>query len=152
MEEVLLEACGVSGRLVLFRNVVRIQRFGLLGFLRRASRVEQDIVIAQIKSIRFGRAGFLGNGYIEFDIEDDDVPGGTKASGAGELAVSFRPGQQKAFEAFRSALEERIHSLSRMPTPATTDLDELEKLASLRDRKVITEEEFARKKRQLLGF
>jgi hypothetical protein len=31
-------------------------------------------------------------------------------------------------------------------------LDELEKLASLRDRKIITDEEFEAKKRQLLGL
>jgi hypothetical protein len=35
---------------------------------------------------------------------------------------------------------------------ATTDLDELDKLASLRDRGVITEDEFSRKKKHLLGL
>jgi hypothetical protein len=35
---------------------------------------------------------------------------------------------------------------------ATTDLDELDKLASLRDRRVITEDEFNRKKKQLLDL
>ena len=39
-----------------------------------------------------------------------------------------------------------------LPTPEASYLDELERLASLRDQGVITEEEFAAKKGQLLGL
>ena len=67
--------------------------------------------------------------------------------------VTFRPGQQRAFEAFRETLEAKLTGgLNRAPSVATTDLDELDKLASLRDRGVITEDEFSRKKKHLLGL
>ncbi len=152
MEEVLLEARGIDGRLVLLRNVVRIQRFGLVGWLTRSSCAERDITISRIRSIRFGRAGWFSRGYMEIiATEEDDRTGDAPASG--ECLVRFSSRQQRAFEAFRGVLEDRMSGGTARPaTAAASDLDELDKLSSLRDRRVITEEEFNQKKRRLLGL
>ncbi len=154
MEEVLLEATGINGKLMLLKNVVRIQRFGMVSFLRGSSRVERDIVITHIKSIRFGKAGWLSNGYMEIRAADEDHgPELEPGSGGGECILTFKAGQQRAFEGFRAALEERMMSAApRAATAACSDLDELDKLASLRDRRIISEEEFHHHKRRLLGL
>ena len=153
MEEVLLEATGINGRLMLLRNVVRIQRFGMVSFLRGASRVERGVVISHIKSIRFGRAGWFSRGYIEISAAEDESGPDDEPGPGGECIVSFKSGQQRAFEAFREVLVEKMGgTTSRTPAAASSDLDELDKLASLRDRRIITEEEFNHKKRRLLGL
>jgi len=155
METALIEATGLNAGVMLFKDVVRLQRLGLRNLLSGASRIEKDILISQIISIRFKKAGLLSNGYIELvlmhyhektDKEPEDE--------TEDVIVSFRPGQQKAFEAFREMLEAKMTSgaVVRAPTVAATDLDQLEKLASLLDKGIITEEEFSRKKKQLLGL
>lgn len=154
MEEVLLEATGINGKLLLFKNIVRIHRFGVMSFLHGASRVEKDIVISQIRSIHFRKAGLLSNGFMDIDVmqgsDRSDTESGPRT---GDCIVTFRPGQQRAFEAFRGVLEERMAAGPvKAPTAATSTLDELGKLASLRDRRIITEEEFNRKKSQILGL
>jgi hypothetical protein len=45
-----------------------------------------------------------------------------------------------------------MNNLRAGNSKSNSSLDELEKLASLRDRKIITDEEFEAKKRQLLGL
>ena len=49
------------------------------------------------------------------------------------------------------AIDEKIGSASPLTT-GTSNLDELEKLASLREKGIITDEEFDLKKKQLLGL
>lgn len=153
MEEVLLEAEGINGRLMLLRNVVRVQRLGMMSFLRGAARTEQDIVISHIKSIRFIKAGWLSRGYMEITATDDQTDTGAEPRSGGDCVVAFKASQQRAFEGFRGALEERMGGgPSRRPATAASDLDELAKLASLRDRRIITEDEFNQKKKRLLGL
>ena len=154
MEDALMEATGMNGKVLLFRDVVRIKRIGVGSLLSGASKIEKDILISQIVSIQFKKAGLLNNGYMEFILlhnhERHDKDSDYEIY---DSIVAFRPGQQRAFEAFREALEAKLTSgLNRPPSAATTDLDELDKLASLRDRQVITEDEFNRKKKQLLGL
>jgi Short C-terminal domain/Domain of unknown function (DUF4429) len=151
----LMEATGLNARVLLLKDVVRINRIGWRNALSGASRTERDILISQIVSIQFRKAALLSNGYMElvlmhYDESHKDEPDRE----TDDVIISFRPGQQKAFEAFREILEARMSSgvATRAPTPATTDLDQLEKLASLLDKGIITEEEFSRKKKQLLGL
>jgi len=154
MEDALMEATGINGKVLLFKDVVRIKRIGVGSFLSGASKVEKDLLISQIASIQFKKAGVLNNGYIEFILmhnhERHDKDSGYEIY---DSIVTFRPGQQAVFEAFREAVEAKLTvGFNRSPSAATTDLDELDKLASLRDRGVITEDEFHRKKKQLLGL
>jgi len=155
METSLIQATGLNARISLFKDVVRMERTGLRNVLSGDSRIEKDILISQIVSIHFKKAGLLSNGYIEFILmpyhqrRDKEVEDEIE-----DIILSFRPGQQKAFEAFREMLEAKMTSgaSTRAPTPATTDLDQLEKLASLLGKGIITDEEFSRKKKQLLGL
>jgi hypothetical protein len=154
MEDALMEATGINGKVLLFRDVVRIKCIGVGNVLSGASKIEKDILISQIVSIQFKKAGLFNNGYIEFILmhnhERHDKDSDYEIY---DSIVTYRPGQQRAFEAFREALEAKLTGgLNKAPSVATTDLDELDKLASLRDRRVITEDEFNRKKKQLLDL
>jgi hypothetical protein len=155
MDTALIEATGLNARILLLKDVVRVQRIGWRNALSGASKIERDILISQIVSIQFRKAGLLSNGYIELKLMHyDETHRNESEREMDDAIISFRPGQQKAFEAFREMLEAKMSSggVPRTPSPATTDLDQLEKLASLLDKGIITEEEFSRKKKQLLGL
>ncbi len=53
------------------------------------------------------------------------------------------------FEEAKRLIEERINNVS---TPGSVGLDELEKLAELKEKGIITKEEFDAKKKQILGL
>jgi hypothetical protein len=154
MQEVLMQARGVYRDLELLNDMVRIRRRRVLGLLGPGKKIEKDMLISKIVSIRFKKAGILADGYIQFIFEEKGKAAKDSEPDIAddENAVIFRSGQQKAFEAMREAIEQKM-SIIRMGAKAgSTDVDELERLAVLRDRKVITEDEFRQKKKQLLGL
>jgi hypothetical protein len=148
-----MEAIGHNGQLELTETAVRIKRKGILGFLTQGLKGDKEILISQITSIQFKRAGLFVNGYIQFAfIGGQEAKGGAFQAASDENTVMFRQGQQAAFEDFKAEIERRINTSHNTVTKISSNLDEIEKLASLRDRKVITEEEFQAKKKQLLGL
>lgn len=63
----------------------------------------------------------------------------------------FRSGQQDEFLVLRDELQKRMNA-RQTPSPQPSDLDQLEKLAALRDKGIITDDEFQQKKKQILGL
>ncbi|MFQ6092918.1 MAG: SHOCT domain-containing protein, partial [bacterium] len=148
-EKVLMEAKGVSGQIEVLEDKVRIKRKGLTGFLTHGLKGDKEILIAHISSIQFKKAGIMTNGYIQFAyLGGQEAKGGLFEATKDENTVMFNTFQQKSFEAIKQTIEQRM-AASKTGAKATLNLDELEKLASLRDRGIITEEEFNTKKRQL---
>lgn len=70
-----------------------------------------------------------------------------------ENVVTFGYKEMATFEELRDAVEEQLSSIKEgvVMTPSS-NLDELGKLAELRDKGIITEEEFEAKKKQLLDL
>ena len=145
-----LTAKGVNGQLAVVGNKVRISRKGFFAVMGgHGTKGDKEILISTISAIQLKKAG-LTNGYIQFTFV-----GGTEATRGGlqatkdENTVIFTSHHQAAFE----AIKERIDSIRDAPVRApSSDLDDLERLAELRDRGIITEGDFEAKKRQLLGL
>lgn len=154
MSDVIMEAEGHNGQLELTSSVVRIKRKGVLAFLTQGLKGDKEILISQISSIQFRKANPFVNGYIQFAfVGGQEAKGGIFQGTQDENTVIFRVRQQPAFEAFRDALQERIAvSQSGPKQSSASGLDELEKLASLRAKGIVSEEEFQRKKKQILGL
>jgi hypothetical protein len=147
-------ANGYNGQVELWINSVRITRKGFVAW--GTNRAEKEIPLANIATVEFHPCTFLSWGYIQFIF-----PGGqqTKAARFGldrgitdENKVLFSKGQQPNFERFRDALQmELIRSVAgKNSTEVPSKFDELEKLANLRNKGILTEEEFQREKRKLL--
>lgn len=153
MQEVLMRARGIHRDLELLHNMVRIRRRSPLGFLGGESKEEKDILISKIVSIRFRKAGIFSDGYIQFIFEEKGPKDNDSESyiEADENVVVFRSGQQKAFEALREAIEQKITGTRTGPR-GESNFDELVRLAELLDKKIITDDEFNRKKKQILGL
>jgi hypothetical protein len=148
----LMEANGVGGRLELYQTKIRIVRRGFLAFANLGLTGDKEIFIHQISSIQLKNAGGLTNGYIQFAFMGGlENKGGIFDATKDENTIFFSTAQASAFIAIKSAIETRI-AAAHAPASSTISVsEEIERFASLRDRKIITEEEFQVKKKQLLG-
>jgi len=147
-----LQAKGVNGQIELFANKVRIRRKGVLGFLTQGLKGDKEIMISSITSVQFKKAGMLTNGYIQFAfMGGKEAKGGIFQATQDENTVMFNTKQQPDFERIKEEVEKRIQAKT-IPSNASSDADEIAKLADLRDKGILTEEEFQQKKKQILGL
>lgn len=151
-----MEAIGVNGQLELSGNKIIIKRKGLLAKMTQGLKGDKEILIKQISSIQFKKAGALTNGYIQFSFSGGkEDQGGLFDATKDENTIMFSKKQQPAFEKIKLTIEEKIESLHNQASPSATMVDvadEIKKLAELKDSGILTEEEFEAKKRQLLGI
>ena len=153
--KILMKAVGHNGQLELTESVVRIKRKGFLAFMTQGLKGDKEIAISQISSIQFKKANVLVNGYIQLAfVGGQEAKGGIFQGVSDENTVMFRISQQPAFEAFRDELQRRVgwSNSTAQPGSSSSALDELEKLASLRDKGIVSEGEFQQKKKKLLGL
>jgi len=159
---ILMQAEGVDGQLLLLEDGIRIKRREKTEYLARGLKGDKVMPYSQISSIEFKRAGMLTNGYIQFLLlgEHKSREGISNAT-LDENTVMFRAAQQPVFDSIKTALETKIAAARTATAKATVPkvapqtlsyIEQLERLSSLRDRGIITEDEFTAKKRQILGI
>lgn len=153
MEKILKEAKGaVGGQLELLENKIRIKRKGALALVTHGLKGDKEILINQISSIQFKNAGALTNGYIQFAfLGGREAKGGILQAGQDENTIMFTKAQQSNFEEIKSMIEKRMAEPEGRGT-ARSEIDDLEKLAELKEKGIISEEEFNAKKKQILGL
>lgn len=154
---ILMEAEGVDGQLLLLEQGIRIKRKEKIDYLARRLKGDKAIPYSQISSIRFKKAGMRTHGYIQFLLfGEHESKEGVRNITQDENTVMFRTAQQLGFDRIKTAIEAKMAAAKKIvpkAAPQTVSyLDELEKLASLKDRGIITEDEFTAKKRQILGI
>lgn len=87
-------------------------------------------------------------GYLQLTLKGgSEAKGGLFQSTTDENTVNFYNGKNKDFEEVKETIEKHISGSSHK---AASNLDELEKLASLKEKGIITQEEFDAKKKSLL--
>jgi hypothetical protein len=145
-----------KANLELYETKLKISRKGspvIYGF-----KGDKEILLRSITSIQFKKPGAISDGFIQFSfIGGQESKGGMFGSIAqaslDENAITFNKRDYPAFEAIKAAIDKQIALLQDAGTPAThSDIDDLEKLAILRDKGILTEEEFQAKKKQILGL
>lgn len=147
-----IKAKGVNGQIELYDNKVCIRRKGVLGFLTQGLKGDKSIMISTITSVQFKQAGMLTNGYIQFAfMGGQEAKSGLFKGTQDENTVMFNVKQQPLFEKIRDAVEDLIQA-GAAPVAAVSDADELEKLAGLVDKGILTAEEFQAKKERILGL
>lgn len=146
-----LFAIGVNGQIELYNNKVCILRKGILGFLTQGLKGNKDIMISSITSIQFKSANSFVNGYIQFAfMGGKEAKGGIFQGTQDENTVMFNKKQQAVFEQIKEIVESKIHT-GEKASNQVSDADEILKLADLRDKGILTEEEFQDKKKKILG-
>jgi hypothetical protein len=144
---------GHNGQVEVFEDRIVISRKGALGFLSQGIKGDKAIPFSSITAVQFKDAGAFANGYVQFTVKGGiESRGGIFAAGSDENSVMFRQGEQaKEFAKLRTFVEAKVMGSGANHRPVSA-ADELEKFAALRDRGILTEEEFQMKKRALLGL
>ena len=140
---------GYNGTLILTDANAIIKR-GIRGFLQSGLlRGDKTIPYNSIVAIQLKKAGLFA-GYLQFTLKGgSEAKAGLLQSTTDENTINFHNKENKSFEEAKCLIEEKI---SNIPAPKNSELNELEKLAELKWKGIITEEEFNAKKKQILGL
>ena len=155
MSGTLMTVKGHNGQIDLLDDKIRIARKGVLGFMTQGFKGEKDIRLETITSIQYKRANLLVNGYIQFAFSGgSEAKGGLLEATKDENTVVFTSRQMAEFDKLKDAIEQQQAKLRRpaAAAPAAGSVDDLEKLAALRDKGIITDADFEAKKKQILGI
>ena len=140
---------GLNGQIELCHNRVTISRKGVWG----RSEDFKEFFISQIAAVEYKAAGNFTKGYISFTSSGDG--GSLRGLTRFHNSVEFNKNQQPRFNELReriAAIQASGEQHETHPTTTPDDIGELERLASLMEKGVVTQEEFDAKKRQILGI
>ncbi|OGY23707.1 MAG: hypothetical protein A2172_00070 [Candidatus Woykebacteria bacterium RBG_13_40_15] len=141
---------GYNGTLMLTDTGVIIKR-GLKGVLLGGGflRGDKTIPYKSIVAVQLKKAGMTA-GYIQLTLMGgSEAKSGLFESTRDENSINFYSNNEK-FEEAKKLIEERIGEGSK--PKETNFLDDLSKLAELKEKGILTEEEFQQKKKQILGL
>lgn len=146
---------GYNGTLILTDTGVIIKR-GVKGFLLGGGMLRGDKTIpySSIVAVQLKKAGMTA-GYIQLTLKGgSEAKSGLFQSTTDEHSINFHSAfggnNNELFNEAKKLIEERINAIN---SPAkNSGLDDLEKLAALKEKGIISEEEFQAKKKQLLGL
>ncbi|MBE7436037.1 MAG: SHOCT domain-containing protein [Anaerolineales bacterium] len=146
---------GVQGVLELYEDKVTITPKGLLGAINQGLKGTKTIPFSSITAIQFKKSGIL-SGYLQFTL-----PGGTESRGGvldatkDENSFIFAGGKaNEEAEKVKAYIEKQIQILRNPVTPKQEPASlssELEKLADLKNKGIISDEEFQAAKKRLIG-
>lgn len=146
---------GQNGQLALYEDKIRISRKGFNAFMMHGLKGDKEIFLTQISSIQVKKAGLLA-GFIQFAfLGGQEVKGGLLQGMQDENTISFSSKKQnEEFEEMKTLIEAQIKKLKNHGSTSSGNngLQDLKELKKLKDDGIITEEEFAQKKKQILGI
>ncbi len=152
----LQEYKGYNGTLILTDTGVILRR-GVKGVVLGGGflRGDKTIPYRSIVAVQLKRAG-LTAGYIQLTLAGgSEAKGGLLESVTDENSIHFHAmgGKNDRFEEAKRLIEQKINeAFAPSVVPQTSGIHELEKLAELRDRGIVTQQEFEAKKKQILGL
>lgn len=156
MNEIIFKANGRNGSIELYENRLIIKK-KLGGLKRMLTSGDKEIFLDNIKNVNFKSANPLTWGFIQFETSQNSKKlskGSLLRSPIDDFSVNFSKQQQSEFDKLKSELN-RLRNGAKMQTIVQNQIseaDKLEKLAGLKDRGIITQEEFDLKKKQIFGI
>lgn len=146
-----------GGTVELLEHFIVIRRQGILSALNQGLKGEKRIPFASVTSVQFKEPG-ITTGYIQFGVLGGrESRGGVLDATQDENTVLFLKKSASDFRELRDIVERRAltarngGSSASTPVPSANVGEELTKFADLRDRGVLSEEEFTEQKDRLLG-
>jgi hypothetical protein len=151
---VVMEAEGNGGHLWLYEDRVLIKHFGFRGLMTKGFlKGDKEIPLEQITAVQWREPGALWLGHIQFTIVGGTSD--TKNASQDENAVMFEKAREPEFRMIKGEIDQRRTALRRGTAPAPAAVvdvpAQIRELAKLRDDGLLTSEEFAAKKADLLA-
>lgn len=147
-QEPLIAFKGGNGKIELYKNFVRFDRWTIMGTLQQGLKGKKDIYFPSITSIQIKKPGLVA-GYMQFSIGGgNESQKGAWSSIKDENSISFQTSEkyEKALKIKEYIENQKKASSATLASAA----DEIEKLYSLIEKGILTQEEFEAKKRGLL--
>jgi len=141
---------GSNGTVILKENHLIIKR-GVKGFLLGGMMLRGDKTIpySSIVAVQLKKAGMTA-GYIQFTLAGgSEAKAGLLQSAYDENTVNFFS-NKNGFAELKEIVEGKIGKVNT--DQSHSSLNDIEKLAELKSKGIITEKEFEQKKKQLLGL
>lgn len=154
MNEIVLEVNGRSGSVELYENRLIIKQ-KLSKLKRMLTSGDKEIFLDSITNVNFKSANSMTWGFIQFETTQNAKKlskGSLMFSPTDEYSINFSRKQQPEFEQLKSEINRLRDGVKPQATIPNTDIGELEKLANLKEKGIITQEEFDQKKKQILGL
>ena len=145
---------GLLGQLEVYQDKVIIKRKGAIANMGHGFTGDKTIYINQITSIQLKLGSPFLSGYIQFTIAGViESNKGLFPATRDKNAIIFRARDNKLATEIREFIEEQMMKNKLNGThPTISSADELRKYKQLLDEKIISQEEFEQKKKQLLGL
>ncbi|MED1642255.1 SHOCT domain-containing protein [Brevibacillus agri] len=155
MSEILLEVKGHNGALFVYHDRIAIIRKG--SFLAKASGLyDKEITIKSLTAIQLKEPGMFTNGFISFSFSGGkESKGGVFDATKDENSIMITKKQLNDFKKAKDIiydLMKKASSESKVQESSPDPIEMLEKLADLKEKGIISDEEFSAKKKQILNI
>lgn len=155
-----VRAVGYNGQVTVENDMLTISRKGMMATIVQGGKGEKRIPLRSVTAVQLRKPLAGTDGYIQFSILGAvDSGGGFMRARGNENSVSFYGSQLPAFERVQQVVEEFIRtggqsqqSVVSTSAPSVDVADQLAKFAELRDKGILTEDEFQEQKRKLLSM
>jgi hypothetical protein len=158
MDQIIMKADGYSGSIELYQNKIKIVHLnGIKNVMFRGNFPPQDVFIRNISGMLLKPAG-LQMGFLHFSFGGSrEVVGNQMVALKDKNSIVFNKKQEPEFVKLKVKLEELMEAAHETPAVPVmisqlSPSDEILKFAELKNKGIITEEEFQAKKKQLLGL
>lgn len=144
---------GINGKLLVFDNKIEISHSGVAGVLSNGFSGSKSIPYKAIQSVQLKEGGIALHGYIQFGIMGGkEKLGGVEKAFDDENSIVFPMAKNNIAKEIVSFIEDKIYNVGTAQTIVNnvSSADEILKLKQLLDSGIITQEEFDKKKSQLL--
>lgn len=143
---------GRGGSIELWPHKLTLRHKGMLGRMTKGLVGDKDIYLTNVSGVQLKRPTWVTTGYFQVLFSgSQDKKSGLFGATEDENTIMFSG--RKNYK-IAQEMKRRIEELGMRPVAATTHgsvADELAKLADLRDRGVMTTEQFERQREALLG-
>ncbi|WP_171333324.1 DUF4429 domain-containing protein [Enterococcus cecorum] len=134
-------------------NAILINREGMNSFLIQGAKGQKTIPLKNITSVQFKLPGGMTNGYIQFSMLGSlESKGGIQAAVRDENSIVFTKKDNEIMTALKDYVENIVLNTSDSSSPQLSAADEIAKFKKLLDDGILTQEEFDKKKAELLGL
>lgn len=152
----LIELKGVNGQLELYKDKIIIKKKGAPSNSQAFSNDNKTktIYLSQISNVRVKTGSMLTNGYIQFSLtgENESTKGTDKIINASrnENTIIFMKRENELALKIKTEIEQ-LKQAQSSTNSLQSSADEIRKFKQLFDDGIITEEEFNKKKKELLN-
>ena len=139
----IIEVKGNNGTLKVYKDKVVIRKL--------LSRTDKEFFIKNITGVELKKGTMFLNGHIQINHSGSSNVNGKNNLHLDENTIVFWKKKNNEFEKAKELIYELSHSPQKIEGN-NSNINELEKLSELKDKGVITEDEFTAKKKQILGL